>query len=110
MQQNIAAFFFASLAAWSMAKAANAAEVQVIRSYAACKTPSTVEKFEEFERRDDDQGYKQLYFQTGASRECIFLRSGELLTKGETQGRWVCVRTSDTSPCYWTAAAAIQDR
>jgi hypothetical protein len=31
--------------------------------------------FEDLERCDDDQGYKRLYFRTGASSDCIFLRS-----------------------------------
>src|ERR1700726_2129050 len=30
---------------------------------------------EDLERRDDDQGYERLYFQTRASGDCIFLRS-----------------------------------
>jgi hypothetical protein len=49
----------------------SAAEATVRRSYAACKDPATVEQFEGFERRDDDQGYKRLYLSTAASRECI---------------------------------------
>jgi hypothetical protein len=41
--------------------------------------------FEDFERCDDDQGYNRLYFRTGASGNCMFLRSGELLQGGEAK-------------------------
>src|SRR5438477_12466482 len=93
MQQNIAAVAIASLAAWDLVKAAQAAEAQVINSSAACKSPSTAERLEVLERRNDDQAYKQLYLRTSESR-----------------GKWVCVRSSETSPCFWTPAKAIQDR
>jgi hypothetical protein len=69
-----------------------------------------VEKFEQFERNDDDQGYKRLYFQTGATRECIFLRRNEILTGGETRGRWICVKESERDNCYWTAQEAVRPR
>jgi hypothetical protein len=94
----------------AFASAAGAAEVKVTKSYAACKNTPTVQKFEDFERRNDDQGYKQLYLQTGTSGECIFLRAGEILNSGETQGRWICVRESPGAACYWTAASAVQAR
>ena len=89
---------------------ARAEEITVTRSYAACKDPATVEKFEEFERRDDDQGYKQLFFSTGATRECIFLRQGEILNGSKTRGRWTCVRPGRTGDCYWTATTALTPR
>src|SRR4029077_13908073 len=89
--------------AWALLAAegaATAGEVTVVQSHAACRDTATVERFEEFERRDDDQGYKQLYLSTGASRECIFLRSNEILTAGEIRGEWACVKSSQSSPCY----------
>jgi len=87
-----------------------AEDVRVVKSYAACKDTATVERFEEFERRDDDQEYKKLYLSTGASRECIFLRSGEILSRGETHGRWTCVTIAPAGPCYWTATSALETR
>jgi hypothetical protein len=92
------------------AQSSDASEVIVIKSYAACKDPLTVEKFEEFERNDDDQGYKRLFFSTGATRECIFLRTNEILTSGETRDRWICVKSTESSPCYWTASVAVRAR
>ncbi|MBA7475865.1 hypothetical protein ACVIJ6_000032 [Bradyrhizobium sp. USDA 4369] len=89
---------------------ARAAEVIVTKAYAACKDPATVEKFEEFERNDNDQGYKRLYFETGATRECIFLRSNEILSVGETRGRWICIKESERASCYWTAQEAVRPR
>lgn len=89
---------------------AAAGEVTVIKSHAACKDTATVERFEEFERRDDDQGYKQLYFTTGASKACIFLRSNEILTAGEVRGEWACVKGSESGPCYWTRASVLAPR
>lgn len=89
---------------------ATAGEVTVAQSHAACRDTATVERFEEFERRDDDQGYKQLYLSTGASRECIFLRSNEILTAGEVRGEWACVKSSQSSPCYWTRASILSPR
>ena len=73
----------------AMTLSSSAAEVTVTHSYAACHNPSAVQQFEEFERKDDDQGYKQLYFSTAASGECIFLRAGEILESGEARDRWI---------------------
>jgi hypothetical protein len=104
---------FAVAIAWGLLAAerpATAGEVTVVQSHAACKDTATVERFEEFERRDDDQGYKQLYLSTGASRECIFLRSNEILTAGEVRGEWACVKSSQSSPCYWTRASILSRR
>ena len=85
-------------------------ELNVIKSYAACKDTANVERFEEFERKDDDAGYKRLYFTTGASRECIFLRKGEILTGGEVQANWACVKVPESDTCYWTRPAALEAR
>lgn len=92
------------------ASPAGAAEVLITKSYAACKDPATVEKFEQFERNDEDQGYKRLYIETAASRECIFLRRNEIFIGGETRGRWTCVKESERSTCYWTAQEAVRPR
>src|SRR3954447_2835831 len=71
-------------------------EIDVIKSYAACKDPSNVQKFEDFERDDDDQGYKKLWLSTSLSGECIFLRAREIvLTLDETNGRFTCIFTYD---------------
>jgi hypothetical protein len=91
--------------AFGFVNSLGAAGVKVISSYAACKDTAAVEKFEEFERRDDDQGYKKLYLETTTSGRCIFLRAGELLEAGETKGRWICIQHD--AQCYWTAASAV---
>jgi hypothetical protein len=104
---------FALTIAWVLLAAegpVTAGEVTVIQSHAACKDTATVERFEEFERRDDDQGYKKLWLSTGASRECIFLRSNEILTAGESRGEWACVKGSESSQCYWTRASILAPR
>lgn len=94
-------------------------EVDVIKSYAACKSPETVRKFEEFEKADDDHSYKILYLSTSMSGECIFLRSNEIVrTLDETNGNYTCIFTNDpesstnTDPsvCYWTATNALGKR
>jgi hypothetical protein len=104
---------FIATIAWALLAAeghATAGEVTVIQSHAACKDTATVERFEEFERRDDDQGYKQLYLSTGASGACIFLRSNEILRAGEVRGEWTCVMSSESSLCYWTRASILAPR
>jgi hypothetical protein len=93
-----------------LASPVGGAEVLVNKSYAACKDPATVEKFEQFERNDDDQGYKRLYIETATSRECIFLRRNEILIGGDTRGRWMCVKESERGTCYWTAQEAVRPR
>jgi hypothetical protein len=89
---------------------AGARELSVTRSYAACKNPATVEQFEDFERREDDQGYKHLYLSTAANGECIFLRAGEILDGGDRRDRWICIKPTGGSDCYWTAASAVRLR
>ncbi|MEH2530792.1 hypothetical protein V1277_002832 [Bradyrhizobium sp. AZCC 1588] len=89
---------------------ASAVEVLVIKSYAACKDAGIVERFEAFERDNDDQGYKRLYIETGISRECIFLRRNEILMSGETRDHWICIKESDRDPCYWTDQDAVRVR
>lgn len=110
MRLKIASMLAASLSVGATTDFVKAAEVTVVSSHAACKDTSTVEQFEAFERNDDDQGYKRLFFQKGASKDCIFLRSGEILVAGETKDRWVCVKESESSPCYWTAGVAVEAR
>jgi hypothetical protein len=104
---------FALTIVWGLLAAegpATAGEVTVIQSHAACKDTATVERFEEFERRDDDQGYKKLWLSTGTSRECIFLRSNEILTADEVRGEWACVKSLESSRCYWTRASILSPR
>src|SRR5260370_13260747 len=110
MKLKTALLLSATIGGWISISSVQAAELEVLKSYAACKIPSTVEKFEDFERRDDDQGYKRLYLQTGASGECIFLRSGELLEGHDTKHRWDGVKPNVNSSCFWTAAAAVTRR
>lgn len=113
LRKSLLFIAFALIAAWGLLAAedpATAGEVTVIQSHAACKDTATVERFEEFERRDDDQGYKKLWLSTGTSRECIFLRSNEILTAGEVRGEWACVKSSRSGPCYWTRASALSPR
>jgi hypothetical protein len=98
------------IAALACFSPAGGTEVLITKSYAACKDPALVERFEEFERNDDDQGYKRLYFETGATRECIFLRYNEVLVGGETRGRWICIKESERDSCYWTAKEAVRPR
>jgi hypothetical protein len=85
-----------------------AAEVTVRASHAACKSTANVERFEEFERKDDDAGYKQLYLSTGATGECVFLRAGEIIFDGPGKGDWACVKLSGTGECYWTRPSVIK--
>lgn len=104
--------FLVTIACGLLATEGNAVagEITVIQSHAACKDTATVERFEEYERRDDDQGYKQLYLSTGVSRACIFLRSNEILQTGEVRGEWACVKESESGPCYWTRASILGQR
>jgi hypothetical protein len=110
MRRNVLFILTGALLSGAVSSVAYAAELTAMRSSAACKDTSTVEQFEKFERVDDDQGYKRLYIQKGASGDCIFLNRGEILTAGETNGRWICVKESESSPCYWAAASAVKAR
>jgi hypothetical protein len=88
-------------------RTADAGEVRVASSHAACRSTANVERFEQFERADDDSGYKQLYLSTGATRECIFLRAGETIFDGPNKGGWACVKLSDAGDCYWTRPSVL---
>lgn len=92
------------------AHAADAVELLVTKSYSACRDPATVRKFEEFERDNDDQGYKRLYVEVSVTKECIFLRSNEIVIGGENRDRWICVKESEGGNCYWTAKEAVRVR
>jgi hypothetical protein len=92
--------------------AASDEELVVVRSHAACKDTTVVEQFDKFEKDDDDQNYKKLYIDKGATRECIFLTPGEILREGAAlNGPWVCVKELyAAAECYWTPAAAVKRR
>jgi hypothetical protein len=87
---------------------ADAAEQRVASSHAACRSTADVERFEGFERTNDDAGYKQLFLSTGATRECIFLRAGEIVIDGPGKGSWACVKVSDAGDCYWTRPSVLK--
>lgn len=85
-----------------------AGEVKVSSSHAACRSTANVERFEQLERVGDDAGYKQLYLSTGSTRECVFLRAGEIIFDGPDKNGWACVRLSDTGDCYGTRPAFLR--
>lgn len=87
---------------------ADAAEVRVASSHAACRSTANVVRFEGFERTNDDTGYKQLFLSTGATRECIFLRAGEIVFDDPGKGGWACVKVSGAGGCYWTRPSVLK--